>query len=139
MDDPADDPAVTAKPTALLLFNPVLDNSPGNYGADRVGERVSELSPAHAVSPDDPPAIVFLGTQDKLIPVKTLQNFQEAMTRAGVRCELHLYEGEGHGFFNSRNQDGKYYRLTVDAAEEFLRSLGWLDRAADPVPAEKSP
>lgn len=126
MDDPADDRAISAKANALILFNPVLDNRPGNYGAERVGERLAELSPAHSVSPDDPPAIVFLGTRDQLIPVNTLEDFRDKMTAAGVRCELHLYPGEQHGFFNSKNQEGRYYLLTVRAADEFLRSLGWL-------------
>jgi acetyl esterase len=128
-DDPADDVAISPRPAALLLFNPVLDNSPGNYGTERMGDRLEELSPAQNVSKDDPPAIVFLGTKDKLIPVKTMEDFRARMTAAGVRCDLHLYAGEDHGFFNSKNQDGKYYSLTVRAADEFLRSLGWLEGA----------
>lgn len=125
-DDPADDLAVTVKADAMILFNPVLDNGPGGYGADRVGDLYPKLSPAHNVARGAPPAVLFLGSQDKLIPVETLKSFQDKMTKAGARCELHVYEGEGHGFFNSKNQAGKYYALTVRAADEFLQSLGWL-------------
>jgi acetyl esterase/lipase len=126
-DDPADDRTVSAKSNAMLLFNPVLDNGPGEWGAARVADRYPELSPAHNVSRDDPPGIVFLGTQDKLIPVATMERFKSAMTKAGVRCELHLYEGQGHGFFNVRGANGsKYYMLTVREADKFLASLGWL-------------
>jgi acetyl esterase len=45
------------------------------------------------------------------------------MKQAGVRCELVIYEGKGHGFFNA----GKSYYETVIAADKFLASLGWLD------------
>ncbi len=110
----------------MILFNPVLDNGPGNYGAERVGDRVAELSPAHNVTGQAPPAIVFVGSKDKLIPTKTLEDFRDRMVAAGVRCELQVYPGEDHGFFNSKNQNGKYYALTLRSTDAFLRSLGWL-------------
>lgn len=128
-DAPGDDLKVSPKANALLLFNPVLDNGPGGWGTARVGSRYPEFSPAHNVSRDDPPAILFLGSKDNLIPVATLERFKAAMTQAGVRCDLHVYEGEGHGFFNAGRGDNKYYRLTVIAADQFLASLGWLQGA----------
>lgn len=126
VDDPADDLAISPKPAALLLFNPVLDNGPGEFGAARVRERLREYSPAHNVSRDDPPAVVFLGTADKLIPVGTMQRFANAMKAAGVRCDLHLYEGQPHGFFNYRAGDDRFFRETTRVADAFLVSLGWL-------------
>lgn len=128
-DAPGDDLKVSPKANALILFNPVLDNGPGGWGTGRVGSRYPEFSPAHNVSKDDPPAILFLGSQDNLIPVATLERFKAAMAQAGVRCDLHVYEGEGHGFFNAGRGDNKYYRLTVIAADKFLASLGWLQGA----------
>jgi acetyl esterase len=123
-DDPQDDPAVSPRADALLLFNPVLDNGPGGFGAKAIGDRYREFSPAHNVSPDDPPAIVFLGSEDKLIPVATMEKFRDAMRAAGVRCDLHVYPGQGHGFFNAKN--ARHYYLTVREADKFLASLGWL-------------
>lgn len=135
-DDPVDDLRVSVRPDALILFNPVLDNSPGNYGAERVGDNLAELSPAQNVSATAPPAIVFLGARDQLIPVATLERFRDRMQAAGVRCELHLYEGQAHGFFNAKNAEGKYFELTQRAAEEFLASLGWIKPGASaPAPA----
>lgn len=138
-DDPADDLTVSAKSNAMILFNPVLDNGPGGFGAERVRDRYPELSPAHNVSADDPPAILFLGSKDKLIPVKTFEELRAKMLKAGVRCELHVYEGEEHGFFNSKNQAGKYFTLTVREADKFLQSLGWLkgpDTLPGPAPTQ---
>jgi len=127
LDDPADDLAVSPKANAMLLFNPVFDNGPeGGWGHQRVGDRYKEFSPAHNVSADDPPTVVFLGSQDKLIPVKTVEGFKAAMEKAGARCETHLYEGQGHGFFNVGNAGGKYYYETMLATDRFLESLGWL-------------
>lgn len=139
VNDPVDDLTISPRPDALILFNPVLDNGPGNYGAERVGDRLSALSPAHNVTSKAPPSILFLGSNDKLIPVTTLQRFRDRLVANGVRCELHIYGGEEHGFFNSRNQDGKYYALTVRAADEFLRSLGWLEGSPTLPPPAPAP
>ena len=67
-DDPADDLSVSPKSNAMVLFNPVFDNGPEGWGAARVGDRYREFSPFHNVTKDDPPAIVFLGSADKLVP-----------------------------------------------------------------------
>jgi acetyl esterase len=125
-DDPADDRSISPKSNAMVLFNPVFDNGPTGWGHQRVGDRTKEFSPFHNVTGDDPPAIVFLGSKDKLIPVKTVQDFKAAMEKAGVRCETVIYEGQAHGFFNYGRAGGKYYYETVVAADRFLASLGWL-------------
>jgi acetyl esterase len=122
LDDPQDDLKVSCKPGALVLFNPVFNNGPGEWGHERVGKRYREFSPAHHVEKDAPPAIVFLGEDDKLIPVKVAKDFEAKMKKAGSRCDLHLYEGAGHGFFNSP----PYYQQTVIESDKFLISLGWL-------------
>ena len=43
------------------------------------------------------------------------------------RCELFLYEGQGHGFFNYRENDQTYYNETVFEADVFLASLGYIN------------
>jgi len=122
-DDPQDDLKVSPKANALLLFNPVFDNgTEGGWGQARVGERMKEFSPAHNISADDPPAIVFLGSQDKLIPVATVERFQANMKAAGVRCDAFFYAGQPHGFFNKE----PFKSATLVEADIFLASLGWL-------------
>ena len=122
MDDPADDLKVSAKPAAMVLFNPVFNNGPGQYGRDRIGDRFKEFSPAHNITSNAPPAIVLLGTEDKLIPVKILEEFKAGMERVGVRCEARLFEGQGHAFFNRE----PYQTLTLIEVDKFITSLGWL-------------
>ena len=122
MDDPKDDLNISAKPQAMILFNPVYNNGPGQYGYARVGEGFKEFSPAHNITSNAPPAIVFFGTEDKLVSVKTAEEFEASMKLAGVRCETKFYEGKGHAFFNSE----PYRSLTIIEADKFLASLGWL-------------
>lgn len=129
LDDPKDDTTISPRPNALVLFNPVFDNGPGEWGNKRVGARFEEFSPAHHVSASAPPTIVFLGEEDKLIPVKTVQRFAGRMKESGARCETHFYPGAGHGFFNKNAKGEKHFRETVIAADQFLVSLGWLQGA----------
>jgi acetyl esterase/lipase len=126
MDDPQDDLSVSAKSQAMILFNPAYDLRPDGPVGERVGDRSAELSPMHNISPGDPPAIVFLGTNDRVIPVSTAEAFDQKMKAAGNRSELMLFEGMPHGFFNFGRYDNKPYYETVVAADRFLVSLGWL-------------
>lgn len=126
-DAASDDTTVSAKSNAMVLFNAVFDNGPDGWGHARVGNRFKEFSPYHNVSKDDPPAIAFLGSKDSLIPVKTLHDFKANMDQAGVTCEIMVFEGQPHGFFNHGRSNNKYYNATVIAMDKFLASLGWLE------------
>mgnify|MGYP005748037983 CR=1 FL=1 len=123
-NDPTDDLSIDCKPNALVLFNPVIDNGPGGYGFERIGEAYKDFSPLHNIREGAPPTVIFLGTNDNLIPVKTIEYFQALMEKVGSQCDLFLYEGQPHGFFNYRNFE--FYRQTLEKADEFLQSLGYL-------------
>ncbi len=123
LDDPADDLKVSPKAAALVLFNPVSDNGPvGGYGQARIGDRYRDFSPAHNITPGAPPTIVFLGDKDKLIATSVVERFQTNMTKEGIRCDLHIYRGQPHGFFNQE----PYKSATLIEADKFLASLGWI-------------
>jgi acetyl esterase len=122
LDDPKDDQSVSPKANALVLFNPVFNNGPDGWGHERVGERYREFSPAHNITSNAPPAIVFLGAKDRLVSVQTVKDFQAGMKTAGVRCDAFFYEGQGHGFFNR----DPWRTQTLVEADKFLTSLGWL-------------
>lgn len=126
-EEPSEDKAISSKPNALILFNPVFDNGPDGYGHERVKEHWREFSPMHNIDKDSPPTIVFLGTKDKLIPVPTAEKYKDLMANSGRRCDLHLYEGQPHGFFNYRDGKNTYYYQTVIEADKFLASLGFLE------------
>lgn len=130
LDDPQDDSQISPRPNALVLFNPVYDNGSNGYGYERVKERYQEISPLHNIRRGIPPAIVFLGTADKLIPVSTAKEFKRRMQRVGSRSELFLYQDQPHGFFNHGRGDGEHYRQTVAEMDRFLKSLGYFDPAS---------
>lgn len=122
LDDATDDLSISCKGNALVLFNPVFNNGPGQWGNNRVGERYKEFSPAHNITTGAPPTIVFLGDNDKLIPVQTLTDFVTDMKKVDARCDAHVYPMAGHGFFNK----DPYFTQTLIETDKFLTSLGWL-------------
>lgn len=121
LNEKGEDTTVSCIPNALVLFNPVYDNSPKGYGNDRVKGYWKEISPMHNISQTTPPTIVFLGTKDKLIPVATAKEYQKRMKMVGVQSDLHLYDGQPHGFFNKTK-----FKETVIEMDKFLVSLGFL-------------
>jgi acetyl esterase/lipase len=123
-NEDTDDLSISAVPNALVLFNPVFDNGPGGYGYDRIGEEYPWFSPLHNIRKGAPPTIVFLGTEDKLIPVETAKYYKTVMEKVGSRCDLHLYEDQPHGFFNFNRT--KYYNNTVYKTDKFLETLGFV-------------
>ena len=123
-NETSDDLSVRCKPNALVLFNPVIDNGPGGYGYERIGDAYKEFSPLHNITAGAPPTLFLLGTEDDLIPVETARYYQKVMDRVGSRCDLALFEGEKHGFFNYRNLVN--YQKTVFVMDTFLVSLDYL-------------
>ena len=120
----SDNKSFSCKPNVLVLFNPVIDNGPGGYGYDRIGDDYKNFSPLHNIRKGAPPTIIFLGTKDNLIPVETAKYYQIVMNKVESRCDLCLYEGKGHGFFNYQNFD--YYKKTLSESDKFLQTLGYL-------------
>ncbi|MFA7494292.1 MAG: alpha/beta hydrolase [Proteiniphilum sp.] len=112
----------TSKPTVLILFNPVVDNSINGYGYDRLGDRWEEFSPIENIRSPFPPTIFFLGTKDNFIPVSTGQKFKWKIENVGGRCDLKLYEGAKHGFFNKI----EYRDQVILDVDVFLQSVNCL-------------
>lgn len=131
-DAEGEDITVSCRPDALVLFNPVFDNSPEGYGYSRVSEYWEDISPLHNINKTAPPTIVFLGDKDKLIPVRTAEAYKTRMEKVGARCDLHVYENQPHGFFNKAR-----YTETVYEMDKFLSSLGFLEGEPTLIPSQK--
>ncbi|EPR69838.1 lipase, putative esterase [Cyclobacterium qasimii M12-11B] len=116
-----EDRKISSKPIALLLYNPVIDNGPAGYGYDRLADRYKEVSPLHNLNKGVPPTLFLLGTKDQLIPVATAKYYKTAMEKLGSYCELILYEGQPHGFFNFKNRE--IYDQTIMETEAFLKKI----------------
>jgi acetyl esterase len=126
-NESTDNLAISSVPNALVLFNPVFDNGPGGYGYERIGDAYKSFSPLHNIKAGAPPSIVFLGDKDHLVPVETAKYYKQVMEKVKSRCDLFIYEGQGHGFFNYKNLE--YYKKTVLESDTFLQSLGYLNKA----------
>ena len=129
LNEKGEDLSVSCRPNALVLFNPVYDNGPQGYGFDRVGKekRYREISPIDNIRKGTPPAIVFLGDKDKLIPVATAQRYQKLMQDVGSKSVLHVYPEQVHGFFNLRKGGQKIFDQTMVQTDAFLTGLGYLE------------
>jgi acetyl esterase/lipase len=133
-DASSDDKAISAKPNALVLFNPALaiawdERMPQEVRAivqqkmrGRSHVPIQDVSPLTYASTKQPPCIMFFGTADRLL--QGAQLYQEDSTEAGNLCEIVTYDGKGHGFFNS----GEHYDLTLAAADTFFIDCGWLSK-----------
>ena len=125
-DEEGDDTAVSSKPNAMVLFNPVIDTTERGYGAEKLKGQEKTLSPAHHVVTGIAPTIIFHGTADTTVPFENVERFCRKMNEAGNECRLVPYEGMKHGFFNyTKEKDHKSFNDTIRRTEEFLRKLGY--------------
>jgi len=59
---------------------------------------LKEVSPVHQVSADDPPTLLVHGDRDLLVPLQQSRLMVDKLTKAGVRAELVVKKGKGHGW-----------------------------------------
>jgi acetyl esterase/lipase len=134
-DAPTDDLKVSAKPNAVVLFNPAMALSADERMSKKYLARIDQgerrtkvgkpkISPLTYASSKQPPCIMFFGTADDLLEGAEL--YRKDSEKAGNSCKLITYEGQGHGFFNYGARGGKYYDLTLAEMDRFLVDLGWL-------------
>jgi len=115
------------KPAALVLYNPMVDLSPGTPDYHLVKDYWEDVSPYHHVTTEFPPTLFLVGTQDPEVPVPTAQAFCERLSAKGARCDLELYEGRSHGFFHHRGGDNSDFSATNTRILDFLSSQGLLE------------
>jgi len=147
-DHPEDNLAVSGTPNAMILFNPIVDMTEGEWirfavGGEALADRKSKLpdsaediafaktlSPVFHVRAGQPPALLMHGTEDKIVPVSQAERFAEAAKAVGNRCDLILLPETGHAFIvpNYKSPEAAVVSAAHDA-DRFLASLGWLQGA----------
>ncbi|MFI3259698.1 MAG: alpha/beta hydrolase [Rikenellaceae bacterium] len=134
INDPTDDLSIPTDVCANVLYNPVVCNGPGKsgadkgYGYDRVAEYYKEFSPYYNVRKGVAPSIFLVGDKDHLIDVEVAYAYQKMFEECGSRCDVIIYEGASHGFFNiisKTNDMTMFVKATIDS-HNFLKSLGLL-------------
>jgi acetyl esterase/lipase len=127
-----EDTSVSCIPNALVLFNPVADNGPGGFGHDRVKAYWTEFSPLHNIHKNAPPTLILTGSVDSAFKIASARDFKKRMDAVGVRCDLHVYEGQPHAFFNRGHSEEMYFRTLLES-DRFLVSLGYLSGETPPL------
>ncbi len=124
-DAESDDKAISAKPNALVLFNPALNIS--TLFKERVTgdspftlEMAESITPNKFISKNTPPAILFFGTADKLKVGG--DEYVKKARELGLRAEMWTAADMPHGFFNKE----PWIQVTARKMDEFLMSLGYL-------------
>lgn len=128
LDAPDEDRTVSARPDALVLYNPAIVPPEGRRAALGLSD---EMIRRLALRPraDAPPAAVFFGTEDRLLAAA--RPYLEALAKLGCRVDLWLARGAGHGFFN----DPPWFERALYRTDRFLASLGLLEsRPTFPAP-----
>lgn len=121
--DPED---ASAKPNAMILFNPAFGSGRGEAGVRDPRDPDGKGDLRKYVKQGQPPCISFYGADDDLL--HDARRFREAYQKAGNTCEIVTYEGQKHGFFNK----APYRALTLAEADKFLVSIGWLEKKPAP-------
>ena len=119
-DNVNEDLGISSKPNLLVLYNPVIDFASRNW---LWIDNPSDASPVHNISKGSPSTIILTGTKDKIVPVETIMNYKKIMESVGSRCDVILYDGAEHAFFNR----GEDFIDTVLKSDIFLKSNWYLE------------
>jgi acetyl esterase/lipase len=141
--DPID--RVSSRPDIGVLCYPVItmDGVSTHSGSRKnlLGENpspelVKELSNQLHVTKNTPPIFDWHTSEDKGVLVENSLMFGEALAKAGVPFELHIYEKGPHGMgLGSRTYDpSKWHRWTYDC-NAWLKERGFAKVALDRTPA----
>jgi acetyl esterase/lipase len=122
-----DNPQNTSlRPDFMILIYPVI--SFGEYahagsvknliGPDADSAHIRLYTNQLQVTAATPPTFLLHAQDDKVVPVQNSLMFYEALLKAGVKAEMHLYQSGGHGF-------GLHNKSTRD--EWFDRCTHWME------------
>jgi acetyl esterase/lipase len=96
----------SSRPDVMILIYPVITMAGMTHSGSRLqllGENptpqlVALLSNEEQVTKETPPAFIVHTANDASVPVENSLRFAEALRKAGVPFELHVYERGRHGF-----------------------------------------
>ncbi len=96
-------PARQFRPDAAILSYPVITYSPGNRsftnllaGQEATRDEISLLSLEKSVGKDNPPTFLWATVTDEMVPVQNSMCYAQALLKAGVSLELHLFPKGPH-------------------------------------------
>ena len=126
LDEPGEDTTISAVPNAMIFSSSCFDPTLDPWFVKQVEQRYHprSVSPNHIVRSGLPPSLVIHGTEDKMCPFWTAEQFTGSMKKTGNRSELHRLQGATHFYFLEK----KYRDEAIQAEVRFLTSLRVLSR-----------
>jgi acetyl esterase len=131
INPPGDDKAVSPKPDAMILYNPVLDlvavrseraGRNGNFFAGVDDATLKKISPALYLRKEMPPTLILDGTKDWLNP--QIRKFVDQAKTMGAPVEAWYAEDQVHGFFNKP----PWMEKTTAEVDSFLCRIDYLGK-----------
>jgi acetyl esterase/lipase len=141
-DDPID--RVSSRPDYLILGYPWIgamssDTAHISYCKafnvmDQCDQFIKNYSPDLSVTKDTPPTFIYHTFADKTVPVEQSLGFYEALVKAGVPSEMHIFVNGGHG--SGLGKGDEALDLWPNLLENWLRGYGLfvVDKAATGAP-----
>ncbi|WP_345954944.1 alpha/beta hydrolase [Mucilaginibacter sp. PAMB04168] len=124
---------VNLRPNFAVLMYPVISfteiahkgSRENLIGKTPTPEMVDLYSNEKQVTAQTPPTFLVHAQDDKTVPVMNSIAFYEAMVKAGVKGELHLYQAGGHGFglVNKTTKDEWF-----NGCKNWMDANGWLGK-----------
>ncbi|WP_338338148.1 alpha/beta hydrolase [Xanthomonas citri pv. bilvae] len=130
--------ALSARPDFQLLIYPVIDMDSANahkgsrerlLGSAPSQAQVQAYSPQLHVDARTPPTFLLHAQDDSVVPVRNSLLMHDALLRAGVPSELHVFPQGGHSFGTA---SGSGSGLTVSAWPQLAQA--WIAHVAKPAP-----
>lgn len=126
------------RPDAAVLAYPVVTSDKAFWHADSMRNFCADAVPHEAYSlekhvrSDAPPVFLWATAQDRLVPVQNTLLLYDALLRAGVSAELHVFGQGDHGLSTADAEinDGleelcAHVAHWLDLATEFLHTYGF--------------
>ena len=108
----------------LILYNPIVDTGPNSaFSKRRSGNYSLDISPINNINKSHPPSIIFHGSLDEMEPINKIKKYKEISSKYGTRCDVIIYSGQGHSFFNKQ----EFFIKTSEEVDKFLSSLGYIE------------
>jgi acetyl esterase/lipase len=134
-EDPID--RENSRPDFLILAYPVITfqepylhrgSRDSLLGKDADPALIQNLSNELKVTKDTPPTFLFTTSDDKVVPVQNSVMFYDALVKAGVDAEMHIFQHGPHGVGLAR--DMPELSTWPDLLANWLRARGLLQTSA---------
>jgi acetyl esterase/lipase len=89
---------------------------PALFGKGAAPDTIRSASPLTYATPNFPPTLLIQGNKDEVVPAAEATNMYEALDKAGVPVELHMFANQPHGF----DADPKLGRQCADIMLSFM-------------------